>query len=71
MRLNNVDDLLMAIAIGVDMRNIFRNGSSRFSNEFVFADTKQLSIAVVDSDVTSSSSTRAVSSCSLRPVVNR
>ena len=51
--------------IGVEIRQILSSGSRRFSNELAFADTKHLSNASRDSDLRSSSSILAVSSCNL------
>ena len=63
-RLKNADDLVIAIVTGVDNRVIFRNGSSRFSNELALAVTKHVRSASMASDFSSSSSTLAVSSWS-------
>ena len=63
-RLKNADDLVIAIVTGVDNRVIFKNGSSKFSNELALAVTKHLRSASMASVFNSSSSTRAVSSWS-------
>ena len=63
-RLKNAEDLVIAIVTGVDNRVIFKNGSSRFSNELALAATKHLRRASIAPGFNSSSSTRAVSSWS-------
>jgi hypothetical protein len=55
----------MPIAMAVECRQILRNGSSRFSKEPALAETKHLRSASSDLGFANSSSTRAVSSCSL------
>lgn len=62
MRLKNAEDFVMLMVTGADRRVIFKNGSSKFSNEFAFAVTKQRSNASTDAGFVSSSSTLAVSS---------
>lgn len=47
------DDLASPIVIGLEIRQILRSGSSRFSNELAFAETKHLSRASSDSGFTS------------------
>ena len=64
-RLKKAEDFVMDIVTGVERRVILRNGSKRFSNEFALAVTKQFSRASIDCGSINSSSTRAVSSCSL------
>jgi len=62
-RLKNADDFVRPIVTGVDSRIILSNGSSRFSKELALHETKHLRSESMDSCLTSSSSTRAVSSC--------
>jgi hypothetical protein len=57
--------LAMPIVMFVERRVIFKSGSSRFSNELAFAETKQVRRASRDSGFINSSSIRAVSSCNL------
>lgn len=59
------DDLASPIVSGLEMRQILRSGSSRFSNELALAETKHLSSTSSDSGLSSWSSILAVSSCSL------
>ena len=62
--------LAIAIVMLDDIRQILRRGSSRFSNELAFAETKQLRRASIDLGFSNSSSTLAVSSCSLSYSLN-
>lgn len=70
MRLKNCD-LAMPTATGLERRHILRNGSRRFSKELALALTKHFNNASSDWGLTSSSSIRAVSSCSLETVRSR
>ena len=59
------DALASPMVSAFEIRQILRSGSSRFSNELALAETKHLSSASSDSDLTSRSSILAVSSCNL------
>lgn len=59
-------DFAIPSVIGLDKRQIFRKGSSKFSNEFAFAWTKHLTRESKEVSLQRTSSTRAVSSCNLQ-----
>ena len=58
----------MSMTMLVEMRNILRKGSRRFSKELALAWTKKRSSASIDSGLISSSSILPVSSCGLATV---
>jgi len=64
-------DLAVPIVMRVDIRQILRKGSRRFSNELALADTKHLRSASSASGFMSSSSNRAVSSWSQDRIASR
>lgn len=69
-RLKNVA-FAMPMVIAMEMRQILRKGSRRFSNEFALAETKHFKSISIEDGFISSSSTRAISSCNLRLYISK